>query len=141
MKNQITTLQAIVEKIKHLLGWPKLQPYMPLQSLGKRIKQENEEGINNQKSKHQTSTYTQWFAPHLCPHIQNAMERHKSLTIVLNYLHAFNKKPREHSSPFDKLLDIFQESGSSQMDSSNQRLKSQQRRGKLLQSQNNTFQY
>jgi hypothetical protein len=52
VKNQITILQAIVEKIKRLVGWPKLQPYMPLQSLVKRIKQESEEGTNNQKSKH-----------------------------------------------------------------------------------------
>jgi hypothetical protein len=31
------------------------------------------------------------------------MERHRSLTIVLHYLHAFHKKSREHSSPFNKL--------------------------------------
>jgi hypothetical protein len=35
------------------------------------------------------------------------MERHKSLTIVLHYFRAFHKKPREHSSPFDKLSRFY----------------------------------
>jgi hypothetical protein len=32
------------------------------------------------------------------------MEGHISLTTILQYLHAFHKKPRDHSSPFDKLF-------------------------------------
>jgi hypothetical protein len=31
------------------------------------------------------------------------VERHRSLTTILHYLCAFHRKPREHSSPFDKL--------------------------------------
>ncbi len=93
-----------MERSKCLVGRPKLQPRMTLQSLGKCIKQESEEGTSNQESKkHQRGTHTQWFAPHLWPHIQIAMERHRSLTTALHYLCAFHRKPREHSSPFDKL--------------------------------------
>jgi len=31
------------------------------------------------------------------------MEKHRNLTTTLHYLYAFHRKPREHSSPFDKL--------------------------------------
>jgi len=31
------------------------------------------------------------------------MEKHINLTTTLHYLYAFHRKPREHSSPFDKL--------------------------------------
>ncbi len=51
MNNQITLLQIIVERIKCPVGWPKLQPQMTLQSLGKHIKQDSEERTNNQESK------------------------------------------------------------------------------------------
>jgi len=93
-----------VERSKRPVGRPKLQPHMTLQSLGKCIKHENEEGTSNQESKkHQKGIYTQWFTPHLWPHIQITMERHKSLTTILHYFRAFHKKPKEHSNPFDKL--------------------------------------
>jgi len=77
---------------------------MTLQSLGKCINQESEEGTSNQESKkRRRGTYTQWFAPNLWPHIQIIGERHRSLTIVFHYLQAFHRKSKEHSSPFDKL--------------------------------------
>ncbi len=77
---------------------------MTLQSLGKCINQESEEGTSNQESKkRRRGTYTQWFAPNFWPHIQIIVERHRSLTIVFHYLHAFHRKSKEHSSPFDKL--------------------------------------
>jgi hypothetical protein len=48
-----------MEKIKHLVGWPKLQPHMTLQTLGKHIKQRNDEGTSNEKSKkHWKGIYT-----------------------------------------------------------------------------------
>jgi hypothetical protein len=51
MKNQKTSLQTTMERRKRPIGQPKLQPHMTLQSLGKHIKQENEEGTRNQESK------------------------------------------------------------------------------------------
>jgi hypothetical protein len=58
-----------MERIKRPIGRPKLQPHMTLQTLGKHIKQESEEGTRNQESKkHKKGTYTQWFAMHLWPH-------------------------------------------------------------------------
>jgi hypothetical protein len=72
-----------MEKIKCPIRQPKLQPHMTLQSFGKGIKQESEEGTSNQKSKkHQRSIYTQWFALHLWPHIHNVMEKHRSLLLL-----------------------------------------------------------
>jgi len=46
MKNKKTSLQTIMERSKHLVGRPKLQPHMTLQSLGKCINQESE-GTSN----------------------------------------------------------------------------------------------
>jgi hypothetical protein len=101
-----------IGKVKHeealqhepLVGRPNLQPHMTLQSLGKCINQESEEGTGNQESKkRRRGTYTQWFAPNLWPRIQIIMERHRSLTIVFHNLHAFHRKSKEHSSPLDKL--------------------------------------
>jgi len=40
-----------MERIKHPIGRPKLQPHMTLQSLGKHIKQDSKEGTSNQESK------------------------------------------------------------------------------------------
>jgi hypothetical protein len=51
MENQISNLQTTMERIKHSIKQPKVQPHMTLQSLGKHIKQENEERTNNQESK------------------------------------------------------------------------------------------
>jgi hypothetical protein len=31
------------------------------------------------------------------------MGNHRNLTIVLHYFYAFHRKPKDHSSPFDKL--------------------------------------
>ncbi len=59
MKNQRATLQTTLERIKHPIGQPKLQSHMTLQTLGRHIKQESEEGTSNQESKkHQRGTYT-----------------------------------------------------------------------------------
>jgi hypothetical protein len=70
MENQISNLQTTMERIKRSIKRPKVQPHMTLQSLGKQIKQENEERTNNQESKkHWRDTFTQWFASHLWPHI------------------------------------------------------------------------
>ncbi len=45
--------------IKRPIGQPKLQPHMTLQTFGRCIKQETEEGTRNQESKkHQRVTYT-----------------------------------------------------------------------------------
>jgi hypothetical protein len=51
MENQIILLQIIVEIIKCVVGRPNLQLQITLQSPSKHIKQESEEGTNNQKSK------------------------------------------------------------------------------------------
>jgi len=76
---------------------------MTLQSLGKHTKQESEKGTSNQESKERRrDIYTQWFAPHIWPHIQIVVERHMSLKIVLHYICALHRRPGEHSSPFDK---------------------------------------
>lgn len=89
MENQIPNLQTTMERIKQ----PKVQPHMTLQSLSKHIKQENEERTNNQESKkHWRSTYTQWFASRLWPHIQIVVKKHRSLRIALHYLCTFHRK-------------------------------------------------
>jgi hypothetical protein len=65
---------------------------MTLQSFGKHIKHESEEGTNNQESKkRQRGSYIQWFAPHLWHHIHITMEKHRRLIIALHYLHAFHR--------------------------------------------------
>jgi hypothetical protein len=46
VKNHGAPLQTIVEIIKCLVGWQNLQPHMTLQSLGKHVKQESEEGTS-----------------------------------------------------------------------------------------------
>jgi hypothetical protein len=51
MKNQRVILQKTMVKIKCLVGRPKLQPHMTLQSLSNHIKEESKEGTSNQKFK------------------------------------------------------------------------------------------
>jgi hypothetical protein len=104
MESHKVRLQTTMEKIKCLIRWPKLQPQMILQSLGKCIKQERDKSTSNQEpKKNWRGTYTQWFAPHLWVHIFLIMKKHKNLTNVLHYLFAFHKKPRIYTSPFHKL--------------------------------------
>jgi hypothetical protein len=66
MESHKVRLQTTIEKIKCLIGRPKLEPQMTLQSLGKCIKQERDKSTSNREpKKNQGDTYTQWFAPHL----------------------------------------------------------------------------
>jgi len=120
MENHKVRLQTIMEKIKCLIGWPKLQPQMTLQSHGKCIKQEKDKSTSNQEpKKNQRSTHTQWFAPRFWLHIPLIMKKHKNLTNVLHYFFAFHKKRRIHGSPFHKLSNPSWDSGLLQMEISN----------------------
>jgi hypothetical protein len=47
MESHKIRLQTTMEKIKCLIGRPKLQPQMTLQSLGKCIKQESDKSTSN----------------------------------------------------------------------------------------------
>jgi len=47
-----------MERSKHPIGQPKLQRQMTLQSLGKHINQESEEGTSNQESKNREEVLT-----------------------------------------------------------------------------------
>ncbi len=124
MENQRATLQTTMERIKRPIGQPKLQPHMTLQTLGGCIKQESEEGTTNQESKkHQRGTYTQWFALHLWPHIQVAMDRHKSWTITYIISMHFIENQGNIQAHLINSLDIIQENGLPQIQSSNQRVK------------------
>lgn len=65
MESHKVRLQTTEEKIKCLIGRPKLQPQMTLQSLGKCIKQEKDKSTNNQEPKKIKEVLTHNGLPHI----------------------------------------------------------------------------
>ncbi len=129
-----------MERINRPIGRSKLQPHMTLQTLSRHIKQESEEGTSNQESKNIKKVHT-----------HNGLQCIFGLTFrlqwigikvdnYLHYFHAFHKKPREHSNPFDK----FSRHYLGKWFTSDGKLKLGVQKGNTmgescLQSQNNTF--
>lgn len=84
-------------------GRPRADPEVA--SFVNHTKQEEDKEIDRLKlgQKRKRGTYTNWFAPNLCPSIYSAVTRHRSSFAARNHVGAYQKTPGQVCSPYDKL--------------------------------------